>query len=426
MSGGKEKLKILMIAPTSFFSDYGAHVRPYEEIIALQAQGHQVVVCTYGSGNPVPGVDIRRAKLTGRSQVSIGSSKRKMLFDILLFFRTLWTAWSFRPDIIHAHLHEGALIGHFTRLFYPLHNAPVIFDYQGSLTAEMVDHRFMRKSSRFYKPFRLLETFIDRLSGAIIASSHNAASLLRQEYHVRAERIFTIGDGVDTSRFCPPTGAAQAEVAVLRASLGIPAERKVFVYLGKLAPYQGTDLLLEAAKLLLPDHPDYHFLVMGYPGADDYRRLAEYLGLGAHVTFTGRIPYAEAHRYLAIGDVAVAPKLSETEGAGKIANYMATALPTVTFDTPVGREFLGDQGYYPVSTDAAALAATLDAAMCDPQRVQRGLALRRKAIMERSWQRAAKDIVSVYQMARAQQFTMLDRLRTQPHSLPSAKGKPGE
>jgi hypothetical protein len=31
------------------------------------------------------------------------------------------------------------------------------------------------------------------------------------------------------------------------------------------------------------------------------------------VTFTGKVPYFEAPRYLALGDVAVSPKISATE-----------------------------------------------------------------------------------------------------------------
>jgi hypothetical protein len=42
--------------------------------------------------------------------------------------------------------------------------------------------------------------------------------------------------------------------------------------------------------------------------------------------------------------VAAAPKLSLTESAGKLLNYMAASLPTVAFDTPVAREYLGAHG----------------------------------------------------------------------------------
>ena len=113
-----------------------------------------------------------------------------------------------------------------------------------------------------------------------------------------------------------------------------------------LAPYQGINVLMEAAQQLLPTMPDVHFLIMGYPGVDRYRRLASSLGIADHVTLPGRILYSDLHAYLALGDVAVAPKMSETEGSGKIPNYMAMGLPIVTFDTPVSREYLGDIGIY--------------------------------------------------------------------------------
>jgi glycosyltransferase involved in cell wall biosynthesis len=413
--GSKKKYKILMVAPTSFFAHYGAHVRILEEIWALQGLGHRVTVVTYGSGNDVPGVDIRRAVFTGHREVSIGSSKRKMLYDPMLFLRTLRAAWALRPDIIHAHLHEGALIGRLTRSLYPARHVPVIFDYQGSLSAEMVDHRFIRADGRFYKPFRALEQVIDRMADAIIASSHNAASQLRTEHHVNPARIFTIADGVDVQRFAPPnTNEQRAKVDALRAELGIPVARRVIVYLGKLAPYQGTDLLLEAARLLLPSHPDTHFLIMGYPAADDYRRLADYLGIGDHVTISGRVPYDQAPNYLALGEIAVAPKLSTTEGAGKIANYMAMALPTVCFDTPTSREFLAELGYYALRGSAPSLADCLSEALnTDPAALrERGLALRHHAMVERSWSAIARNIVSVYDQARAGDFTVRRSLTT--------------
>jgi hypothetical protein len=43
-------LKILMVAPTSFFNDYGGHIRILEETLALQGIGHRVTVVTYHMG----------------------------------------------------------------------------------------------------------------------------------------------------------------------------------------------------------------------------------------------------------------------------------------------------------------------------------------------------------------------------------------
>ena len=41
-------LKIMMIAPTSFLGDYGGHIRIYEETLALQALGHEVITADNG------------------------------------------------------------------------------------------------------------------------------------------------------------------------------------------------------------------------------------------------------------------------------------------------------------------------------------------------------------------------------------------
>ena len=57
---GERPLRILMIAPTSFFSDYGGHIRILEETRHLQAAGHKVAIVTYYKGSDMPGLDIRR------------------------------------------------------------------------------------------------------------------------------------------------------------------------------------------------------------------------------------------------------------------------------------------------------------------------------------------------------------------------------
>lgn len=386
-------LRVLMIAPTSFFADYGCHVRIYEETRALLELGHQVTICTYHNGNDVPGLDIRRSlDVPWRKRIVVGSSRHKLYLDAVLSLEVLRTALRIRPDLIHAHLHEGALIG---GVLARLIRRPLVFDYQGSLTEEMLDHGFLRRNGRVQAAVRRLEHLIDRLPDHIIASTDNARSrLLKRGYP--PERVTTVLDAVDTDRFSP-AAVTDAERAELRQLFGIPESARVIVYLGLLAPYQGADLLLEAAQRVLTHEPNAFFLVMGFPGNERYRLKAESLGLGRHMSFPGRIPYAEAHRYLALGEVAVAPKMSLTEGNGKLYNYMAMGLPVVAFDAPANREILGDLGVYAPLGDAAAFADRILWLLERPeQAVARGVRLRERAIAHLSWRTRVHELLAVY------------------------------
>ncbi|RLC65314.1 MAG: glycosyltransferase family 1 protein, partial [Chloroflexi bacterium] len=46
-----------MVAPTSFFLDYGCHVRILEEARVLQRLGHRVTIVTYYLGRDVPDLE---------------------------------------------------------------------------------------------------------------------------------------------------------------------------------------------------------------------------------------------------------------------------------------------------------------------------------------------------------------------------------
>lgn len=391
----QQTYKILMIAPTSFFSDYGCSVRILEEAKILQARGNELTICTYRNGKEVPGLNIRRTpSIPFREHYEVGSSPHKIGFDILLFWTVLWSALRSRPDVIHAHMHEGALIG---LVIGRLLGIPVVFDFQGSLTGEMMDHQFLRRDSVFYRPLRWLERTIDRKSPAILTSSHNAKQVLVKEFGCRPEKVHTVPDCVDVHGFYPAAREEQAALTERKSHLGIAAERRVIVYLGLLADYQGTDALLEAAAHLVQQRGDVHFLIMGFPAVEQYQQKALKLGVADHVTFTGKIPYQQARDYLAVGDVAVAPKLSATEGSGKILNYMAMALPTVAFDMPVSREYLGELGIYATPADPLSLAQALYEGLFNDDHRSTGRQLRQIVKERFTWDHAADTILHTYQ-----------------------------
>jgi glycosyltransferase involved in cell wall biosynthesis len=388
-------LRILMIAPTSFFSDYGCHVRILEEARALQRLGHRVTIVTYRNGRDLPDLDIRRTlPIPWRQHYEVGSSRHKVAFDALLGLKTVQILLNERFDVIHGHLHEGALIG---LILGGMFRLPVVFDFQGSLTEEMIDHRFLRRGGRFHSWIRRLEQWIDHTVQITLTSSANAERILVEDFGCDAARIHNLPDCVDVTTFTPLTEEGIPGRNAERARLGIPEDVTVISYLGLLAEYQGTDLLLQAMQYIRSERPSTYLLLMGFPGVDFYQNLAQQLGVGDRVIFTGRIPYEEAPAYLRLGDVAVAPKLSLTEGAGKLLNYMALGLPTVTFDTPVAREYLGSWGIYAERGNSKSLAMKLRDLIDDPQaQKQIGYQLRQRAAKQYDWNQAAHKIVNTY------------------------------
>jgi glycosyltransferase involved in cell wall biosynthesis len=380
-------LRILMIAPTPYFSDRGCHVRIYEEARALIARGHQVRIVSYHLGRDLEPVPVERSvAVPWYDKREAGPSWHKLYLDVLLLITALSAALRFRPQLIHGHLHEGALVGW---LVAKLLKIPLVFDYQGSLTGESLNHRFFKAGSWLHRLFIAIERSINRLADRVITSSTPGRDELLAA-GLSGKRVEVLPDGVDTMTFRP---LSRGEA---RRRLAINEDLPLVVYLGLLSRYQGTDLLLEAAVLLKERRCTFHLLVMGFPD-QEYRVKAQELKLGGFVTFTGRVDYADAPLLLSSGDLAVSPKLSVTEANGKLLNYMACGLPTVCFDSPVNRELLGEDGIYAETGSADDLARCIEQALADREDLQlKGQRLRLRAREEHSWKRRVADLETIY------------------------------
>jgi len=384
-----------MVAPTSFFLDYGCHVRILEEARVLQKLGHRVTIITYYMGRDLPDLEIVRTRPTPwHADYEVGSSPHKIAFDVFLTWTGLRVALHRRFDLVHGHLHEGALIGYFLSR---LQQVPLIADFQGSMTSEMVDHHFLDPKGPWYRWVRLLELRIAHLPDAIITSTQLCAHMLEREFNCSARRVYPLPDCVNLD-FFQPGALISKEIAERKAALGIPPRSPTVCYLGLLADYQGTPLLIQAAQTLKRRGVEAHFLIMGFPAVAHYRQMATELGVGDRVTFTGKVPYKEAPAYLALGDIAVAPKLSDTEGAGKILNYMAMAKPTIAFDTPASREYLGTLGVYAKRIGGpVALADAIESLLHNPQQWgELGEKLRARVARHFSWERAGRHLLTIY------------------------------
>lgn len=236
-------MKILMIAPTPFFSDRGCRVRIYEETQNLVSLGHSVTICTYSLGRDIPGIDIRRIiNIPWYKKASAGPSIHKIYLDFLLLLKSIFITYQIKPNIIHAHLNEGALVG---KICSWLFRVPVVFDVQGEFTGEVRAYKFMEDYLFLHKVICKLALMFERLSykaaNAFLVNSNFMSNRLHQSFGVSKESIFVVPDAADGLSHSDSSD----EIESLRKKLNIPANKKIVVYLGLLTEYQGVDLLLE-------------------------------------------------------------------------------------------------------------------------------------------------------------------------------------
>ncbi|TSC64692.1 MAG: group 1 glycosyl transferase [Parcubacteria group bacterium Gr01-1014_106] len=388
--------RVLVLAPTPFFADRGCHMHIAEQTYALQRRGLEPLIVTYHLGRDLPGLNIRRTvRVPWYRKLGPGPSWHKFYVDPLLLRTALRAARQFRPHIIHAHLHEGCVLGSVLRQQLGI---PLLFDVQGSLTGELLAHRFPLAQPEFLRnAWYALERWIDHLPDVLVAQSTEMRQELLEKFRVPRERLFMAYDGVNTNVFRPGE-----RDPYLVSRLGIPKDRKVIVYLGGLDAYKGVDALLDAFPEILRKVPEAFLLLMGYPREDHYRTRAEELGVAHAVRVTGKIAYEDAPRYLTLGDIAVAPKRSQTEANGKIYTYMACGLPTVAFDTVVNRDILGDLGVYvrPMEDTRGMGEAITELLRDDEKRREIAERVRERAVREYSWDTVAGRLIDAYEAAR--------------------------
>lgn len=390
-NGEEDALTVLHIAPTPFFSDRGCHVRIQGIVSALSGRSIRNIVCTYHHGRDVPGVETRRIPpIPGYTKREAGPSAFKYLADLLLFVKALAVAWNEQPDVIHGHLHEGALIGWLVKLGLFSGEPPLVFDVQGSLVGELTAHDYFEHRPGLKQVFRNIERFITRLPDSFVCSSEASARILRSDFGVDENRVTVVHDGADVT-------SASTRTERLREALGLPDNVPVVIYTGALLPAKGLEslkrIVLEAKGRAVP----LHFLVVGYP-EEEMRTFVQHHDLCGLCTVPGRVPFEELSDYLGLATVAVEPKGGDSgEASGKLLNYMGAGIPVVCFDTANNRGLLGEAGVFVEQGAIQSFVGAIERMLKYPDLCsEKGRRVRERVQDKFSWAASAKQVESVY------------------------------
>jgi len=170
------------------------------------------------------------------------------------------------------------------------------------------------------------ETRIAAHAHRIVVATEHERAVLTTLYRADPSRIVVVPCGVDTDVFTP------VEKGVARRALGLPADKRLLLYVGRIEPLKGIDVLIGAAAAL---HEDENFLVLIVGGdaraADEMAALraqAEQLGVDHHISFVGAVDHARLPLYYSAADVCVVPSYYESFGMVAV-EAMACGTPVV-------------------------------------------------------------------------------------------------
>jgi len=152
----------------------------------------------------------------------------------------------------------------------------------------------------------------------LIANTAEEAHQLTGLYGADPAKVQTVNPGADLSVFHPggPHGRAEA-----RRRLGIAPDAVVLLFVGRVQPLKGPDIVLKAAARLLETDPDLRrtlrVVIVGGPSGrqeradpDRMRELAAQLGIGDIVRFEPPCPQAELAQWYRAATVMLTPSHS--------------------------------------------------------------------------------------------------------------------
>lgn len=289
--------------------------------------------------------------------------------------------WDAAPDVVHVHdWHFGPAA------------AQVAARYGARLVATFHSTEAGRSGgavTRWAAAIAELEAWLCRNADAIIVPTRATAKELG------AFPAAIVPHGIDTAAVRPhPLGTPQR----IRGCWGPPSEAPLVVFVGRLVPAKGADLLLRAASscrlrprlAIVGDGPDLPRL----------QSLARHLGIAEATAFAGAAPDTLRNALWAACDAAAMPSLYEPFGLAAL-EALAAGAPLVAASAPgLGEWLRGGPALLVPPGDVHALTQALDLLLG-----QNDLRLRLRTEGPRfaarfTWQAAARSTVRVYAAAR--------------------------
>ena len=375
--------------------------RVWMELNALRAAGYEVsAICPRGDGGTAShevlnGIHIWRYPPPPAAHGFL-SYVWEFLYCWLQTLRLTFTVLARRGfDVIHT-ANPPDTFWAIALLFKPF-GVRFVFDHH-DLCPELYLSRFgqSRQGSLPHRMLLGLERMQFACADIVVSTNDSYRQVAIERGRKRSDRVFVVRSGPSHQRFA----TVRDPDCELRRG-----RRFLVAYLGVMAPQDGVDHLVRAARVLVRERgrDDIAFTFIGAGDSfEELKALTRSLGLEEACLFTGRVPDADVERVLATADVCVSPDpknpLNDVSTMNKVLEYMACAKPIVCFDLREHRYSAGEGALYAEPNRDEDLADKIAQLLDDPGlRARMGAYNRERFLTRMAWEHNAGELMRAYE-----------------------------
>jgi glycosyltransferase involved in cell wall biosynthesis len=315
-------VKILFIAPQPFFRERGTPIRTRHQLHVLGEMGYRVdLVCyPFGVDVDIPGVRIfRTMRLPGIRDVPVGPSLAKIPMDLIMFIRAFFLCLREGYDVIQA-VEEAAFFGVILKKIF---RTRFVYNMDSHISDQLSYTKFLTVRP-LLALVRCFERWTMRNASYVVSVCQALTDVVRQ--YAPGARVVQLEDSPMYEQFVEdPAGARR-----IRERYGL-GDAPVVLYAGNFISYQGVNLLLESARLVLLERPEVRFVLVGgepHQLAEKKAMIAD-LGIAAQCVCTGKQPTYEIKAFASAANYLVSPRVGGTNTPLKIYDYMQSGRPIV-------------------------------------------------------------------------------------------------
>ncbi len=236
-----------------------------------------------------------------------------------------------------------------------LRRLPIMMKFSGSSIITMLTRSFLGRLE-----LRWLNAWAKRIMVLNEGMTEEALAA-----NLDPHRLVWMPNPVDVRQFAP---AGPGQRAALRRDLQIPADAKVVLFVGRLAPEKELPSLIRAFVRVQAMHKSAQLVLIGDgPDRAPLERCAAEAGLpGSAIRFAGRLPVASVIKWLQASDAFAL--VSSNEGFPcSLVEAMAVGLPSVVSRIPANVQLVVHNGNGLIAPvrDETSIADALDILLSD-------------------------------------------------------------